>query len=70
MSIVDLIFLSGFFVILASMLIFSPMIRAIFWDTIRHPFTPSRVERYDDGEIRVVPLKYSHTDAGTEIVAP
>jgi len=40
------------------MLLCSKVIRAIFWDTLRHPFTPSRVEVYDDGEIRVVHLRF------------
>lgn len=56
MSIIDYIFIAGFVVALALMLLFSKVIRAIFWDTLRHPFTPSRVEVYDDGEIRVVHL--------------
>jgi hypothetical protein len=58
MSAVDYVFIAGFVVALALMLLCSKVIRAIFWDTVRHPFTPSRVEVYEDGEVRVVHLRF------------
>jgi hypothetical protein len=52
MSTVDYIFLAGCVAALVLMLACSKVIRAIVWDTIRHPFSKSRIE-VRDGEVFV-----------------
>ncbi len=52
MSTVNLTFLILFVVILAVLLASSPVLRAVFWDTLRHPFTHSRIEVLD-GQVKV-----------------
>ena len=48
MSTIDGIFLAVCVLCLALMLIFSKVIRAIVWESLRHPFTRSRIELHDD----------------------
>jgi hypothetical protein len=55
MSTIDGIFLAACILSLALMLIFSKVIRAIVWDSLRHPFTRSRIE-IKDGKVHVVHL--------------
>jgi hypothetical protein len=52
MSTINIMFLAGFMAALIAMLAFSARIRAIAWESIRHPFTASVVvER--DGKVEV-----------------
>ena len=44
MNTVDFIFLVGFFLALSIILTKSPFLRAVVWDTLRHPLTRSRIE--------------------------
>lgn len=50
MSMLDYVFLAGCVAVLALMLVCSKVVRAIVWDTLRHPFSKSRVE-VRDGEV-------------------
>ncbi len=43
MSVVDLFFLAAFIACLGALLLGSPIIRAIAWDTLRHPFTRATI---------------------------
>jgi len=52
MSLTDLIFFAGASVALTVMLVSSKFIRAIVWETFRHPFTRSHIESHD-GKIKV-----------------
>lgn len=53
MNPVDFIFLAVWLIALTAMLACSPILRAIVWDTLRHPFTPSRVT-CNDGKVQVI----------------
>jgi hypothetical protein len=44
MSAIDILFLLVGVVALTAMLLFSKVIRAIAWESLRHPFTHSRIE--------------------------
>jgi hypothetical protein len=44
MTAIDYVFLAACVLALALMLIGSKVMRAIFWETVRHPFRPSRIE--------------------------
>jgi hypothetical protein len=55
MGTVNWLFLAGFAVVLVALLAGSKVIRAIAWDCLRHPFTPSRIE-LDGNEVRVKQL--------------
>lgn len=52
MSIIDYVFLLTFVTALVVMLGCSKVLRAIAWDTVRHPFTRSRIEIID-GKVSV-----------------
>ena len=52
MSVVDVLFLLFSFVVLTVILACSPVLRAILWDTLRHPFTNSRIEVLD-GKVKI-----------------
>jgi hypothetical protein len=52
MSVVDLLFLILFLVALLVILASSPVLRAVLWDTLRHPFTHGRVE-VRDGQVKI-----------------
>lgn len=47
MSTVDSVFLAVCVLSLTLMLTFSKVIRAIVWESLRHPFTRSRIELHD-----------------------
>lgn len=64
MSGVDLLFLIIFLVILIVILACSPVLRAVIWDTLRHPFTHSRVEVLD-GKVKI-----HHEASATSSQAP
>lgn len=53
MSVVDLLFLTFFLLALVVILGCSPALRAVFWDTLRHPFTHSRIE-IGDGKVKIL----------------
>lgn len=53
MNPIDLIFLALFLAILVVLLVGSRVIRAIAWDSIRHPFTRGRIMITDD-EIKIL----------------
>lgn len=55
MSTIDLFFLAGGIAFLAAWLLYDKITRAIVWDSLRHPFTRSRIE-VEDGKVRVVHL--------------
>lgn len=44
MTAIDYVFLVGSILTLGLMLIGSKVVRAILWETLRHPFRPSRIE--------------------------
>lgn len=50
MSAVDIYFFGFDIIVLALMLVLSPIIRAIAWESLRHPFTNSVIE-YGDGQV-------------------
>ena len=52
MSTIDGIFLAAGVLSLTLMLIFSKVIRAIVWESLRHPFTHSRIELHD-GRLKI-----------------
>jgi hypothetical protein len=52
MSTVDSIFLAVCVLSLSFMLIFSKVIRAIAWESLRHPFARSRIEM-QDGHLKI-----------------
>lgn len=52
MSVVDLLFLIFFLIVLIAILAGSRIIRAVLWDTLRHPFTHSRIEVVD-GKVKI-----------------
>lgn len=56
MSTVDLFFLAGVTLALAVWVAFDRFTRALLWDTLRHPFTASRIEESEDGVVRVTHL--------------
>jgi hypothetical protein len=62
MNKIDVLFLVVVLVALASMLACSKVIRAIAWEALRHPFTPSRIE-VDGDKVEVhrpAPKKLPH----------
>jgi hypothetical protein len=56
MSTIDILFVAAFAAILLALLAASPVVRAILWDTLRHPFTHARVES-DGSQVRVLHLE-------------
>lgn len=52
MSVINLLFLILFLIALLVILASSSVLRAVLWDTLRHPFTHSRVE-VRDGQVKV-----------------
>ena len=47
MTAVDYVFLAVCVLTLGLLLVGSKVLRAIFWETLRHPFRPSRIEIHD-----------------------
>jgi hypothetical protein len=55
MNAIDLVFLAAGVAVLTVWLLLDKVARAIVWDSLRHPFTPSRIE-VKDGKVHVVHL--------------
>jgi hypothetical protein len=70
MNAVDWLFLAGFALALAAMLVFSKVLRAVAWECLRHPFTPARIE-VDGHQVRVLRPPAEHSpDAASEKTTP
>ena len=68
MSVIDYVFLAACVLGLALVLICSQVIRAILWESLRHPFRPSRIE-IDQGRVVVNRLQ-SPPATGTQPPTP
>jgi hypothetical protein len=62
MTAIDYIILGAGVLMLSAMLVGSKVLRAVVWETLRHPFLPSRIEIHDDQVV----ITHSQGNAGED----